>query len=313
MRVLPPTAWRAAPKSSKTGVPSSRIKIFAGLTVLALVYFSPDLIAMGDKIDFEMILPYTIRNFIPVGLMGILIAGLLSAFMSTFAATVNAAPAYIVNDIYKRYINPHASDRRYVILSYIASFLVVAVGIGFGFIVESINQVTLWIVLALWGGYAAANLLKWYWWRFNAHGYFWGMVSGIAAALAVPKMLPGFSELESFPVILLLSVIGCIAASLLTKPDPEQVLIEFYRRVRPWGFWKPIYEKVVAVQPDFKANTSFKRDMFNIFIGIIWQTALVVVPIYLVIQQFVYLAIGIAVIIITSIILKKSWYDRLES
>jgi solute:Na+ symporter, SSS family len=290
-----------------------RYMMIAGLTVLALVYFSPDLIAMGDGLDFEMILPYTIKNFIPVGLMGILIAGLLSAFMSTFAATVNAAPAYIVNDIYKRYINPNASDRKYVVLSYLASFLVVAIGIGFGFIVESINQVTLWIVLALWGGYAAANLLKWYWWRFNAYGYFWGMVSGIAAALAVPKVLPALSELESFPVILVLSVIGCVVASFMTKPDPEEVLKDFYKRVRPWGFWKPIHEKVMADNPDFRANKNFKRDMFNVIIGIIWQTSLVVVPIYLVIQKYRYLAIGITVIIITSVILKKSWYDKLES
>ena len=289
-----------------------RYMMIAGMTVLALVFFSPELNAMGAEIDFELILPHTIKNFIPVGLMGILIAGLLSAFMSTFAATVNAAPAYIVNDIYKRYINPNASNRKYVVLSYLASLLVVAVGIGFGFFAESINQVTLWIVSALWGGYAASNVLKWYWWRFNSYGYFWGMVSGIAAALAVPKLFPDISALNGFPIILGFSTIFCIIASLASKPDPEDVLKEFYKRIRPWGFWKPIYEKVIKDDPNFERNKDFKRDMFNILIGIIWQTSLVVVPIYLVIQEFDNLGIGLLVILVTSYILKKSWYDRLE-
>ena len=137
-----------------------RYMLIAGLTVLALVFFSADLNEMGSKIDFELILPFAIKNFIPVGLMGILIAGLLSAFMSTFAATVNAAPAYIVNDIYKRFINPNATDKKYIYLSYISSIGMVAVGVAFGFVVESINQIVMWIVSALYGGYATANLLN---------------------------------------------------------------------------------------------------------------------------------------------------------
>ncbi|HLF66522.1 MAG TPA: sodium:solute symporter, partial [Gammaproteobacteria bacterium] len=147
-----------------------RYMLIAGLTVLALVFFSPELNSMGDKIDFELILPYAIKNFIPVGLTGLVLAGLLAAFMSTFAATVNAAPAYIVNDIYKRFINPNADRKVYIRMSYLCSLLVVVIGIGFGYIVESINSVTQWIVSALWGGYTVANVLKWYWWRLNGYG-----------------------------------------------------------------------------------------------------------------------------------------------
>ena len=289
-----------------------RYMMIAGLTVLALVYFSPQLAGMGGNIDFELILPYAIKNFIPAGLMGVLIAGLLSAFMSTFAATVNAAPAYIVNDIYKRYINPNAGDKKYVMLSYLASILVVVIGMAFGLIVDSINQVTLWIVNALWGGYTAANVLKWYWWRFNSYGYFWGMISGIAAALIVPKVFPHLSALEGFPIILIFSTICAVAASLLTKPDPEEVLVDFYNRVRPWGFWKPVYEKAKALNPAIQRNTEFKQDMFNVVIGIIWQTSLVAIPIYLVIQKFSYMSYGLIILFVTSLILKKTWYDKLE-
>jgi Na+/proline symporter len=126
--------------------------MISGLVLLAMGEFIPQLQAMGDKPDFELILPYAIKNFIPIGLMGLLVAGLLSAFMSTFAATVNAAPAYIVNDIYKRFIDPHAEPKKYVRMSYVTSVLVVVIGIGFGFIVDSIDDVMQWIVNAPWAG-----------------------------------------------------------------------------------------------------------------------------------------------------------------
>jgi Na+/proline symporter len=289
-----------------------RYMMIAGLTVLALVFFLPQLRAMGGAVDFEMVLPYAIRNFIPVGLMGILLAGLLSAFMSTFAATVNAAPAYIVNDIYKRYINPKASDKKLVFVSKVASIAVVLVGIGFGMIVESINSVTLWIVSALWGGYAAANVLKWYWWRFNGYGYFWGMLSGIIAALAVPKLLPEISALNSFPIILVASTFFCIVGSLLSKPEADEVLMAFYRRVRPWGFWKPIDKKVTALHADFKRNSNFWRDWANIGIGLIWQVSLVALPIFLVIKYWLAFAVCLLSVGLMTFLLKINWYDKLE-
>lgn len=289
-----------------------RYLMVAGLTVLALVYFSPQLQAMGPDIDFEAILPYALKNFIPVGLIGVLTAGLISAFMSTFAATVNAAPAYIVNDIYKKYINPNAGDKKYIMLSYISSLAVIALGIGFGYVAESINQVTLWIVSALWGGYAASNVLKWYWWRLNGYGYFWGMVSGIGAALIIPKAIPSFSALEGFPIILAVSTAGCFLGSFLTAPDQEDVLKKFYKQVRPWGFWGPVREKVMADDPEFVPNKDFKRDMANVVVGMIWQITLVVLPMYIVIKEKMPIISAIAVLIITSFILKKNWWNKLE-
>jgi Na+/proline symporter len=85
-----------------------RYFLIAGFTVLAIVYFDRLDLRIGDQIDFENILPSAISQFAPTGVAGLLLAGLLAAFIGTFAATVNAAQAYITNDIYKRYINPRA-------------------------------------------------------------------------------------------------------------------------------------------------------------------------------------------------------------
>lgn len=290
-----------------------RYFMIAGLGVIALVYFNPDTLFSGDQIDFEKILPFALSNFIPSGVLGIILAGLIAAFMSTFAANVNAGPAYIVNDIYKKFINPDADNKTLIRMSYLASVLVVVVGIAVGFYVTSINDILQWITAALFGGYAASNFLKWIWWRFNGYGYFWGMIAGLVASLSIPKLFPDMSIIYAFPLVILpISTLGSLLGTLLTKADNEKVLMSFYKSVRPWGFWNPIYEKIKASEPGFEKNKSFKRDMFNSLIAVIWQMVLILIPIYLVIREYWSLAISIIVLIITMVILKVNWYNKLE-
>jgi SSS family solute:Na+ symporter len=304
-----------------------RYFLIIGLTVLAAAFFSGNIRAMGANMDFELVLPMALGRFVPVGLLGFLIAGLLAAFMSNFAATVNAAPPYFVNDIYKRYIRPDAPPKTYVRLSYISSFAVVVIGVLIGWNVTSVNSVVLWIVSGLWAGYTASNVLKWYWWRFNGYGYFWGMVTGIVSALVLawPDLLNNIPAVQSllarhsvnldvsiiFPLVLAISLTGCLLGALLTKPEDEEVLKDFYRRVRPWGFWGPVLKKVLVEDPGFKRNKDFLRDMFNIVVGIVWQIALVALPLYIVIQEFQRAAITLAVVLGTSAILKFTWFDHL--
>ncbi|NQZ80413.1 MAG: Na+:solute symporter [Colwellia sp.] len=290
-----------------------RYMMVAGLSILALVYMGPEIQSSNEVFDFEQILPYAISNFVPVGLSGLLIAGLLAAFMSTYAATVNAAPAYIVNDIYKRYFNPTGSQKQYIRMSYVVSLLLVAVGVGLGFLITSINDIMQWIFGALFGGYAAANVLKWHWWRFNAYGYFFGMMSGLLASMALPLIFPEMQPLYAFPYLLLAGLVGSIIGTLVTPPEDDEVLMSFYQKVRPWGFWQPIQAKVLAQSPDFQVNNTFSRDAFNIVVGMIWQISLVVLPIYLVIKEFMPMIAALAVMLLTSFILKKNWYDKLEN
>jgi Na+/proline symporter len=302
-----------------------RYMLIAGLTMLALGPLRETLQGMwataiqeGTQPDFEQILPVVIQSaIIPVGLTGLLLAGLLAAFMSTFAATVNAGPAYIVNDIYKRFINPTASNKVQVRMSYLTTILVVAVGIVFGFLTETITEVTLWIVGGLYGGYVAANVLKWHWWRFNGFGFFWGMIIGTLGALVVPPIVehlwPGTNTLYAFPAIFLFSALGCLLGTLLTKPEDEEILKKFYMSVRPWGFWKPIADKIKAEQPGFEPKTDCGRHWFNVIVGIIWQTSLVALPVYIVIQKPRGIVSAMVVLVVTTLILKKSWFDHLPS
>jgi solute:Na+ symporter, SSS family len=286
-----------------------RFLLIGGIAVLGIVFFSPDLAAMGTKVDFEKVLPSVLRQYVPVGFKGILIAALLASFMSTFVSTVNSGAAYVVNDIYKRYLNPSAPAKRYVVLAWITSSAVILLGIGFGFFTVSVHKVTEWIVSALVPAFVAPNVLKWHWWRFNGYGFFAGMVAGTVAA--VLKLYLNIHPVFAFLAILAVSFAASVIVCLLTKPESDEVLGSFYRTVRPWGFWEPVYEKCRAEDPTFHRNLDFKRDMFNIAVGLIWQTSLVTSPLYFTIQHWKEFWISLAVCIVTSAILKFTWYDKL--
>jgi len=297
-----------------------RYLLIAGICVLGFVFFRPQLNEMGASLDFEQILPYVIHNFVPVGVVGLILAGLIAAFMSTYSGTVNCGASYIANDIYKRYINPDASDRKYVRISYLSSFVLIILGIIFGMMGKSIYQITMWIVSGLLGGYMAPNILKWYWWRFNGYGFFWGMASGMAAAiifpfaLGNPDVLFGIQfNLALFPFILLISTAASIIATLLTEPEKDETLMDFYKKVRPWGLWGPIYEKVKKEDSGFERNKNFKRDMVNVAVGIVWQINFVLIPILLVVRKFTGMLISIGVLAVTSIFLKFNWYNNIEN
>jgi len=288
-----------------------RYFMIAGFGVLAILNFDKLDLLVNGQIDFEQILPSAISEFVPAGLLGLLLAGLLAAFMSTFAGTLNATQAYLVNDIYVKHVNPEATSKSIMTVNRLAGLGLVLISIVLGFFAKDVNDVLQWIVGGLYGSYVAANVLKWYWWRFNGAGFFWGMVGGLIPALSFRFVFDGVLDLYTFPLMLLIALIGCIAGTLLSKPVDEEILKSFYKTVNPWGFWGPIKEKVLLEDPNFEPNKNFRRDAFNVVIGVVWQTSLVILPIYLVLQQSVPIAITAAIAIVSSLVLKKTWFDNL--
>lgn len=309
-----------------------RYAMIAGLGILSLVFFTDALLDPSGDIDFEAVLPFALSNFVPVGLLGIVLAGLLAAFMSSFAAALNAAPAYLVNDIYKRYINETGSDRLYVRLSWITSILFVVIGSIIGVYLQSINDIVLWLTSGLFGGYTGANVLKWIWWRLNGYGYFAGMSVGVAFALmlSMPAEASPFVQaldwlyngvfrfgvakidpLNAFPVFFTVCLFSSIAASLVTPPDDREVLVNFFKKTRPWGFWGPVVAMAADKGDPIQPNHDFVKDMMNVVVGIVWQTAIMASATFLVIKSFDKALIAALIVILTTVILKFSWYDRL--
>ncbi|MGA2031308.1 MAG: hypothetical protein ABSG68_03555 [Thermoguttaceae bacterium] len=286
-----------------------RFLLVSAIAVLGIACFGHDLASMGGKPDFEQILPKVVAGYLPIGCKGLLVAALVAAFMSTFVSTANSGVAYIVNDIYRRYINPAAPARKVVLLSYLWTVIVILCGIGIGFMTDSIHGVTRWLTSALVPAFVAPNVLKWHWWRFNGWGFFAGMVAGTAAAI-LPAVID-MHEIVAFLLVLSISGAASVVACLVTPPESMDLLRQFYTTVRPWGFWGPVFRQCRAHNAAFQKNGNFWYDLFNLFIGMVWQVAMVAMLMYLVIQKFSHMLTCLAIFTATSLILKFTWYDRL--
>jgi SSS family solute:Na+ symporter len=290
-----------------------RYSMVIGLTVLGLLYY--DQLQLGDGsggTDFERILPATINNFLPIGILGLVLTGLLGAFMGTFSGTLNAAQAYLINDVYLKYVNPNASTKKIINMNYLAGIVVVTIGVILGFFAKDVNSILQWIVSGLYGGYITANVLKWYWWRFNANGFYIGMLTGVAGAMVFSRLFTGIEFLYYFPVLFLLSVAGSFIGTFTAPATNTETLKTFYRTVRPWGFWKPIQELVQKEDPSFEPNRRFKLDMCNVVLGIIGQLCMTILPMYVVLSMHLPLLITIILLLIIILILKKTWWEKLE-
>jgi Na+/proline symporter len=274
--------------------------------------------ALDEKLraDPETALPLIIGSMLPIGVVGFMLAALLSGFLATFSSTVNGGAAYLVKDVYQRYINPTADNKTLVRVSYLSSALLILTGLIISIFGTSINTAFLWIFGTLAAGILPPNVLRWYWWRLNGQGYAAGVFGGMALSLGqvffdqfvFAEPLPLYI---GFPVIALASTIVTIVVSMLTQPTDQQTLTNFYRKVQPAGFWAPVKQAVMKADPGFKKQLSFSVEFFNTVVAMAGITALYVSMLYLVIHR---LAIGFGLLGVTLacvVVLYFTWYKTL--
>jgi len=303
-----------------------RYLMIAGMAVLALCFIGPEWTRLQAEAaahgqvftgDIDSILPWVIRNYMPPGLMGLALAGMLSAFMATYSASLNAAPAYVVNDIYRKYIRPDAPQKRLVQLSYITSLTFAVLGALIGWQLTSIDGIVGWITTGLYGGYTVANVIKWYWWRLNGTGYAASMALGVAVAMWMavwkdPVTGQAINALSAFPWLLLACLAAAVIGSYVTKPTDMATLKLFYKKTRPWGFWKPVLEALRTDEPEVQPNRDFWRDMFNSLTGVVWQTAITASAIFLIIREMDRFWLSLGLVVLCSVVMKFTWWDKLR-
>jgi Na+/proline symporter len=274
--------------------------------------------ALDEKLraDPETALPLIIGSMLPIGVVGFMLAALLSGFLATFSSTVNGGAAYLVKDIYQRYINPDADNKKLVRVSYVSSALLILTGLIISIFGSSINTAFLWIFGTLAAGILPPNVLRWYWWRLNGQGYAAGVFGGMALSLGqvffdqfvFTEPLPLY---VGFPIIAITSTILTITVSLLTQPTDSETLKNFYRKVQPAGFWAPVKQMVASDDPGFKKQLAFSVEFFNTIVAMIGITALYVSMLYLVLHR---LNVGFALLattLVCVIVLYFSWYKTL--
>lgn len=262
--------------------------------------------------DPEKVLPVVINQLVPVGIKGLLIAGLMAAAMSTFDSTVNAGAAYWVKDIYQTYINPNASERRLLWHSRISSVILVALGLGFMLFIRNINEIWGWITSSLGAGLLVPTLLRWYWWRMNGYGFAAGTVAGMAAAIVQRALWPGIEEYFAFSIATLVSLAGVIIGTYLSAPTDKEVLYEFYKRTRPFGFWGPIRERIPAPVLE-NINTENRRDIISTCMAVPWQIVLFLTGMTVIMKTWDQFAVLAAILVALSAGLYFNWFRHLSA
>ncbi|MCP4151434.1 MAG: Na+:solute symporter [bacterium] len=281
---------------------------------------------ISDVHDPEKVMPLVLKEFLPPGVRGIVIAGLLAAFMSTFSSTVNSGASYIVRDFWQPFFRPRASQASLVRSGYLATIGIVFLGMLIGFQAGSIHQIWNWMMMALGAGVVIPNVLRWYWWRLNGWGYAAGSLAGVLFSL-IALFMPELPLYVVFPIIISTS----LAASLLVswfgpKVDPE-ILISFYKTVRPFGLWKPVWIQIQAggssdgsehgvrrsinkeVRPAFEKPG---RMIMNVLLGMIAILGLYLSPMYFVGHWFLYAGICFGASVLAIAALYRSWYRPKE-
>ncbi len=193
-----------------------------------------------------------IGQVLPAGLIGLLLAAFLAAYMSTIATQLNWGCSYIVNDLYRPFIRPGADEKYYVRVSRITTVALMVLSLIVTAKLETITGA--WqFILECSAGIGLVLILRWFWWRINA----WSEIAALIAPFAIYPVVKYWLKV-GFPESLLIIVAGStviwLAATFLTSPTPEKVLLAFYRRVHPGGIlWKPIADKL----PDVKSDTGY--------------------------------------------------------
>ncbi len=199
---------------------------------------------------------------LPVSLRGLMIAAFAAAYMSTIGTQLNWGASYLVNDLYKRFIKKNETEKHYVTVSQLTTVFLMICSAVVSFYMESIAEA--WkFLMALGAGTGLVYILRWFWWRINA----WSEVSAMLSAFVISLVLEfGFSmssdNAYDFAHIVLvttgITTVVWLMVTYLTKPEPDEILLSFYRKVRPSArMWGPIAAKVPDVVPQ-------KDDLFNL-------------------------------------------------
>jgi SSS family solute:Na+ symporter len=197
------------------------------------------LVLMPGLKDPELAYPLMMVRYLPAGLLGLALASMLAAFMSTVSTQVNWGASYLVHDLYARFSGQ--SDERVLLrAARLASVLITAIAAVVSFFMDDVGEVFRFLIL-IGNGPGLVLLLRWFWWRVNAWAELSAMLAGLGLALVT--YLPGMSGM-TFGQRLLLTAFGSMAiwipAMLLTAPEPAATLDRFYARVRPGGAWGPV-------------------------------------------------------------------------
>ena len=199
----------------------------------------------ADKLGHDVAYP-AMLSLLPSGLLGLVAASLIAAFMSTMSTQLNLGASYLVNDFYHRFIKPNASDKDLVRVGRIFTVLSIFLGAGLGLLLTSAGQ-AFTLLLMIGAGTGLIYILRWFWWRINAYTEIVAMISSLVIAAYFNFGNSALEEWEKIVFGAILTTLVWIVATFVTPPDDEKTLQHFVNKINPGG---PGWSKYTASTTD---------------------------------------------------------------
>lgn len=186
-----------------------------------------------DKLGHDVAYP-AMLTLLPTGLLGLVAASLIAAFMSTMSTQLNLGASYLVNDFYQRFIKPDASEKHLVNVGRLFTVISIILGGGLGLFLTSAGQ-AFDLLLMIGAGTGMIYILRWFWWRINAYTEIVAMVSSLCIAFYFNFIDQSFAGWEKIVIGAILTTVVWVIATYFTPPDDEETLQKFVKKVNPGG------------------------------------------------------------------------------
>ena len=275
----PPPAITQRIISAKNEKHASFSTMFFSVVAFGLNYWPMILVAMVSLIVYpDLEVPEAgyamlILKLLPSGLLGLMLASLMAAFMSTVDTHINFGAAYMVNDLYRRFIMKKASEKHYVRASQISTVLMLLLAVLIAYNLDSVSDAWYYISM-LTAGYGIVIVVRWFWWRVNAWAEIAALASsGVGSTLLSPKFaravgywdhIPHLDWQYRFMIVVAFCTVAWVVVCFMTKPTAEEHLKKFCAKVKPFPtLWGPIYKK----NPELDWNPHFTRSCLNWVLG----------------------------------------------
>lgn len=305
------------------------------LVGLASIIIFPDIQSMVDHfhdvpakyIQNDIAYPALLREYLPSGILGLVLASLVAAYMSTISTQINWGASYLVNDFYVRFIDTKATERKKVMVGRIWTVSLIVLSIILALYLENALQVFQYMLM-IGAGTGLIYLLRWFWWRINA----WSEISAMigAAVLSViviiieqsylvrvdqntvrlfdTEMNLAFWDAIKFVAIVGLNTVVWLVVTFFTKPSEDEVLISFYKKVRPGGpGWEKIASKIPMKEKEHKTNRDLPLGLLCMSIGCIAIFSLLFSIGHFLYGNFIYAVTLFIVFAFSTVYLFKVW------
>lgn len=252
-------------------------------------------------------------SFLPAGLLGIVIAALIAALMSTISTHLNWGSSYIVNDFYQRFVNPMAKETELVNVGRISTVVLMVLAAIFALLLTSALQ-AFNILLQIGAGTGLLFILRWFWWRINAMSEIVAMVVSFVIAVVMEiGVKDQLASHEKLVIGVLLTTIAWVVTALVTKPTDGKVLIQFYKTIRPHGMgWKPVISQGIAngsITQEHTKTGKLSTEVLMMFLGCIGIYSLLFGTGYIIYGQMANAAIAFVIALFVGVSLKKLWVN----